>query len=118
MHVRSILGVVSDVAPDLGHHDEVELKSIEGDDVRSERLATEPLEKSGGEALRVREGWHIEYIRQTSMAPLCKEMHSFIEVLDPATEWLQREVSFVPTIWHLVNAHTSEDVFKVRGDDR
>lgn len=118
MHVRSFLGVVSDVASDLGHHYEVELKSVEGDDVRSKRLATEPLEKSGGEALRVREGWHIEYIRQTSVAPLCEELHSFFEVLNPATEWLQREVSFVPTIWHLVYAHTSEDVLKVRGDDR
>jgi len=117
VHVRSLLGVVSDVAPDLGHHDEVELKSVEGDDVRSERLATEPLEKSSGEALRVRESWHIEYIRQTSVAPLCEELHSFFEVLDPSTEWLQREVSFVPAIWYLVNAHTGEDVLKVRSDD-
>lgn len=83
MYVRAVLGIIDDVALDLWHHDEVELQSVERDNVRSERLATVSLQQGCGKALRVGECGHVEHVGETSVAPLLEESHPLVEIFNP-----------------------------------
>ena len=52
------------------------------------------------------------------MAPLREELHPLLEVLNPVTKWLEREVGFIPWDRDDVVNHVVHDALKGVGDDR
>jgi len=46
------------------------------------------------------------------MAPLREELHPLLKVFNPATKWLEREVSFVPWDRDNIVDHVVHDALK------
>lgn len=117
-YVSSVLGVLADVIHGPRDDSEIELKSINRDDVSSERLAGEALEEGGIESVRVSEGVNAEHVGETLSAPAAEELHSFVEIIEPARKRLEREVVTSPLSGHLVIKHRGLNVLKIGSNDR
>jgi len=107
--VSSVLWWLGDLVRLLVDWDEVELKSINRS--TTSRVSGELLEDRGCETSRIREGSNPEGKWNALGSPFLEELIPFVQILEPVSERLQREVRMAPSSRHSVLLKSFQDFF-------